>query len=204
MTYRMAALLLGGVIAGYWGRVLRMAYKARRKTGRAANLVPVEPTGRVLRIVWTPVILVWVAHPFVTALLRHAPRPLRPFWKSSVAGFTGAALAATCFLATRACWRTMGAHWRMGIDPSERTALVTDGAFAYVRHPIYALSQAMMLATVLAIPSPLLILAGLLHIGLMQWEAAREEKHLLQIHGQPYVEYCQRVGRFIPRPGAPA
>ena len=204
MMYRIAALLLGLVIATYWGRVLRMAHKARRKTGRPANLVPAERIGRILRIIWTPIVVLWVLHPFLTASLAHPPAALRPLWQSAPAGFTGAALAALCFVATRACWKKMGAHWRMGIDPSERTALVTDGPFAYVRHPIYALSQAMMLATVLAIPSPLMICIGLLHIGLMQWEAAREEKHLLRIHGQPYAEYRDRVGRFIPRPGARA
>jgi protein-S-isoprenylcysteine O-methyltransferase Ste14 len=200
MMYRIAALLLGLVIAGYWGRVIRMAQKARRKTGRAANFLPAEPIGRVLRFIWVPVVVLWVAHPFFTASVAHPPAPLRPLWQTAWAGFAGAALAASCFLATRACWKAMGAHWRMGIDPAERTALLIDGPFAYVRHPIYALSQAMMLATVIAIPSPVMIALALLHIGLMQWEAAREEKYLSQIYGRQYLDYRARVGRFIPRP----
>jgi len=199
MTYRIAALLLGLVIAPYWGRVVRMAQKARRKTGRAANFLPAEPIGRVLRIIWMPVVVLWVAHPFLTACVAHPPAALRPLWQTAWAGFTGAALAAFCFLATRACWKAMGAHWRMGIDPAERTTLLIDGPFAYVRHPIYALSQAMMLATVIAIPSPLMIALALLHISLMQWEAAREEKYLAQIYGKQYMDYRARVGRFIPR-----
>lgn len=201
MMYRVAALLLGVVIAGYWGGVVRMAQKAHGKTGRAGNIVPAESIGRILRIVWAPVVVLWVSHPLITASVAHAPLALRPLRPNAWAGFAGAGLAAMCFLATRACWKRMGANWRMGIDPSERTSLVIDGPFAYVRHPIYALSQAMMLATVLAIPSPLMIALALLHIGLMQWEAAREEKYLLRTHGQPYAEYCRRVGRFIPRPG---
>lgn len=206
MIYRAAALFLGAIVAAYWGRVLRMAHKARKKTGRAGNFVPAERLGLMLRFVWIPVVIVWVAQPFVTAFA-HPPVPLRPLWQNAWVAWATAIVAAACFAATRVCWRTMGASWRMGIDSAERTRLVVDGPFARVRHPIYALSQLMMIATVIAIPSPIMISAGVLHVGLMQWEAAREEKYLLQVHGPEYAEYCTRVGRFIPsiRPwtGAP-
>ena len=198
MSYRVTALLIGLVVAAYWWRVVRMARKARRKTGRAANFLPAERVGRLLRIVWVPVVVIWVAHPFVTAFVPRASLLLRPFWRSLWTGLIGLIVATACFIATRACWKRMGAQWRMGIDPSERTQLVIDGPFAYVRHPIYALSQAMMLATVLAIPSPLMIATAFLHIVLMQWEAAREEKYLLHVHGEQYEAYRARVGRFIP------
>jgi protein-S-isoprenylcysteine O-methyltransferase Ste14 len=33
---------------------------------------------------------------------------------------------------------SMGASWRIGVDPSERTDLVTGGAFALVRNPIFS------------------------------------------------------------------
>lgn len=198
MIYRSAALFLGAVIAVYWGRVLRMAYKARRKTGRAGNFIPAERLGQLLRLVWIPVVAVWVAHPFVTAFVAHPPTPLRPLWHSALAGWAGAIVAAGCFAATRVCWKTMGRNWRMGIDAADRTGLVVNGPFARVRHPIYSLSQAMMLATLIAIPSPLMIASGAIHIALIRWEAAREEKHLLELHGAAYGEYCSRVGRFIP------
>jgi protein-S-isoprenylcysteine O-methyltransferase Ste14 len=87
----------------------------------------------------------------------------------------------------------------MGIDPTEQNALVLAGPYAYVRHPIYALSQIMMIATVIAIPTPLFITAGLIHLLLLQWEARREEQHLTHIHGDHYVAYCTAVGRFIPK-----
>ena len=198
MIYRAAALVLGVIVATYWGRVLRMAHKARKKTGRAGNIVPAERVGRLLRFIWAPVVIVWAAHPFVTSLVRHPSGAFQPFWRNAWAAWAAAIVAAGCFAVTRVCWKTMGASWRMGIDAAERTSLVVAGPFARVRHPIYALSQAMMIATVIAIPSPLLIAAGVLHVGLMQWEAAREEKYLLQLHGSAYGEYCRHVGRFIP------
>jgi protein-S-isoprenylcysteine O-methyltransferase Ste14 len=93
----------------------------------------------------------------------------------------------------------MGRQWRMGIDPTERSKLISAGPYAYVRHPIYAISQAMMVATVCALPSPLLIAAGAVHLILIQWEARREESYLLNMDRASYEAYCLRVGRFIPR-----
>jgi protein-S-isoprenylcysteine O-methyltransferase Ste14 len=200
MMYRIPILILGLIVSAYWGRVLRMARKARQKTGRAANFLPPEPVGRMLRILWVPVVLVWVTHPFVTALSSGSIRLLRPFIASPWVAWPAVALVAVCFQASRVCWRTMGKNWRMGIDPSERTALVVGGAFAYVRHPIYALSQAMMLASVIDIPSPLMIAAGLSHVLLLQWEARREEGHLRLVHGEEYRRYCAQVSRFFPLP----
>jgi protein-S-isoprenylcysteine O-methyltransferase Ste14 len=97
------------------------------------------------------------------------------------------------------CWNRMGKSWRMGIDPAEKTSLIVTGAYAHVRHPIYALSSALMLATVAADPAPLLMLVAAAHLLLLQLEARREERHLARVHGQPYLDYCATVGRFFPR-----
>lgn len=198
MGYRVSAFILGLIIGGYWLRVLRMARKARKNSGRAANFLPPEPVGRLLRLLWIPIVLVWIVHPFITSLAHPAGGLLAPLIASGWLAWPAVALAGICFWLTRICWRAMGKSWRMGIDPTERTALVIAGPYRYVRHPIYALSQLMMLASAAAIPSPLMIAAALLHVLLLQWEARREEAHLISIHGQDYREYCLRIGRFIP------
>jgi protein-S-isoprenylcysteine O-methyltransferase Ste14 len=198
MVYRLLLLIIGLFIAAYWARVLQMAAKARQKTGRAANFFPPERLGRVLRMLWIPAVVIWVAHPFADAAMKWRPALLRPLLESPwIAGVCVVSIA-LCFQASRICWRAMGRNWRMGIDPNERTGLVLAGPYAWVRHPIYALSQAMMVATMLALPSPLMLAAGAVHILLLQWEARREELHMRHLHGQMYVDYCQRVGRFVP------
>ena len=198
MAYRLAALAIGLVITAYWARVARMARKARRKTGRAANFLPPEPIGRVLRVVWIPVVIIWIVHPFLIAAGATNSGVLRPLYRQPFVAWPMAAIVIASFLATRACWKFMGKNWRMGINPSEKTNLILDGPWARVRHPIYALSQAMMLATMIAIPSPLLLATGVLHLALLHWEARREEAHLTLLHGQPYLDYCARVPRFLP------
>jgi protein-S-isoprenylcysteine O-methyltransferase Ste14 len=105
------------------------------------------------------------------------------------------------FVLTLMCWKKMGKSWRMGVDPGEKTALVVTGPFARVRHPIYALSSVLMLATVAVAPSALMIAVAAAHLLLLQLEARREEKYLASVHGEVYLDYCKKTGRFLPRIG---
>jgi protein-S-isoprenylcysteine O-methyltransferase Ste14 len=200
MAYRVSIFILGLIVAAYWARVLRMARKARQRTGRAANFLPPEPVGRVLRVLWIPVVIIWIVHPIVTAIASPQGSTFRPLWANVCISGPAVAVALGCFWASRLCWRTMGKNWRMGIDPGEQTSLVVAGPFAYCRHPIYAFSQAMMLASIAALPSLLMIVVGFLHIVLLQWEARREERHMTQVHGQAYIDYSAQVWRFVPTP----
>lgn len=193
------ALAIGVIIAAYWWRVLRMAYKMRRRTGRAANFVPTEPLGKLLRLIWQPVVWLWIAHPLASAFLAQPPAALRLLYLSLPVRWAAVIVAILAFVLTRLCWKRMGKSWRMGIDPAERTSLVITGPYAYVRHPIYALSSLLMIATVIALPTPLMIAVAIPHLLLLQWEARREERHLCRVHGQPYERYRMDVGRFIPR-----
>lgn len=191
------ALLTGIVLAAYWARVLRMAAKTRRRTGNAANLLPPEPLGRLLRILWFPAVGLWIAAPFLAIATRSTlttpfPIPLALSW-------TAAAAVLLCFLTSLICWKRMGKAWRMGINPDEKTQLIVTGPYAYVRHPIYAISTVMAAASALAVPSAVMLAATLVHAVLLQWESRREEQHMLRTHGEMYRVYCQTVGRFVPR-----
>jgi protein-S-isoprenylcysteine O-methyltransferase Ste14 len=199
IAMRIAWGLLGAIIGAYWLRVWKMARKARRKTGRAANFIPAEKLGRRLRSIWIPVVIIWIAGPFLSASTRYPRGLIKPIWSNPFTAWMGAVLAGCCFIATIFCWKTMGSSWRMGIDPGERTELVVSGPYTLLRHPIYALSQMMMLASILSLSSPLLLAAGTVHLILLHWEARREENHMLLQHGEVYGRYRDRVGGFFPR-----
>ncbi|MGH7179731.1 MAG: methyltransferase family protein [Tepidisphaeraceae bacterium] len=201
-------ICVGLIVALYWGRVLRLVYKTRKRTGHSANLLPPEPVGRVLRIIWYPTVILWIALPLALGF-RPIERGVAGLLFTNLAiEWTGVAGSLVAFGATLVCWKKMGKSWRMGINPAETTSLVVSGPYAFVRHPIYALSSLMMLSTLLAVPTPLMALVGVIHMSFLQWEARREEGYLVQIHGSVYEDYMHQVGRFIPkstrgyRPGA--
>ena len=93
----------------------------------------------------------------------------------------------------------MGRNWRVGVNAGEDTKLITDGPFHRVRHPIYALSILMMIATFLTVPTLPMLIVAVLHIGLMNLKARNEEAWLEQRHGPAYGRYLLHSSRFIPR-----
>lgn len=96
----------------------------------------------------------------------------------------------------------MGDSWRIGVDHGERTALVTDGPFAYVRNPIFAGMIPAGLGIALLVPSIVAILSIVLLVAALEIQTRLvEEPYLLIIHGDEYAAYASRVGRFVPLVG---
>jgi protein-S-isoprenylcysteine O-methyltransferase Ste14 len=94
---------------------------------------------------------------------------------------------------------TMGASWRVGVDPSEATELVTAGPFALVRNPIFTAMLTALLGLVLAVPTftaCMGLLAAL--VGIEMHVRIVEEPYLLRVHGERYRAYAARAGRFVP------
>jgi protein-S-isoprenylcysteine O-methyltransferase Ste14 len=114
----------------------------------------------------------------------------------------GAALAVAGIVATFIAQVAMGTSWRIGVDPAERTALVTSGPFALVRNPIFAAMLPTALGLTLMVPSwiALLGLSGLV-LALQLQVRAVEEPYLRTVHGDTYIAYAARVGRFVPGVG---
>lgn len=96
----------------------------------------------------------------------------------------------------------MGTSWRIGVDPNERTQLVTAGPFAVVRNPIFAAMLPTALGLTLLVPSWVAILGlfGLV-VALELQVRVVEEPYLLKAHGRVYAAYAARVGRFFPGVG---
>lgn len=77
----------------------------------------------------------------VTMVLALALAPLAPWvgeplWEGGH-GF-GAALGLVGIASTFVAQVHMGRSWRIGVDPSDHTELVTTGTFALVRNPIFS------------------------------------------------------------------
>ncbi|MDQ2631250.1 MAG: isoprenylcysteine carboxylmethyltransferase family protein [Actinomycetota bacterium] len=154
----------------------------------------------------------WIAGVgFAVALLLGAAAPVLALlgWvepigalDASVAHVLGAVLALLGIAATFYAQVAMGTSWRIGVDPEERTALVTTGPFALVRNPIFAAMLPTALGLTLLVPS-WVALAGLVGLVLALELQVRvvEEPYLLRAHGGAYADYAARVGRFFPGVG---
>jgi protein-S-isoprenylcysteine O-methyltransferase Ste14 len=125
-----------------------------------------------------------------------------PALDSAAGNAIGLVLAAGGVVLTFGAQLAMGDAWRIGVDPEERTQLVTGGPFKLVRNPIYSAMIPTVLGLALMVPSALAVatLAGLVTALELQVRLV-EEPHLLRTHGQEYASYAAHVGRFIPGVG---
>ena len=96
----------------------------------------------------------------------------------------------------------MGESWRIGVDETERTELVTDGPFAAVRNPIFAGMIPVSIGLALLVPNFVSLLAVIALVVALEIQTRLiEEPYLLRTHGADYRDYAARVGRFFPRIG---
>ena len=93
----------------------------------------------------------------------------------------------------------MGESWRVGVDPSERTPLRTDGPFRWVRNPIFSWMILTAAGLALLVPN-LASLVGLvaLVVGIELQVRLVEEPHLLRTHAEAYARWASVTGRFLP------
>ncbi|WP_249643821.1 methyltransferase family protein [Nocardia sputi] len=115
---------------------------------------------------------------------------------------TGVVVAVAGVAATFAAQLAMGTSWRIGVDDTEHTHLVTTGVFAYMRNPIFTAMLVTFAGLALMVPNPVAVAGyALLLTGVQAQVRAVEEPYLHQVHGSSYTDYTARVGRFLPSVG---
>jgi protein-S-isoprenylcysteine O-methyltransferase Ste14 len=96
----------------------------------------------------------------------------------------------------------MGESWRIGVDESERTEMVTTGPFSMVRNPIFTAMVPAALGIALLVPNVVAVIAVIALVVALEIQVRLvEEPYLLRAHGDAYARYAGRVGRFVPLVG---
>ena len=187
----------------YWASVCILVVRSHIRFRTSAGGLPRTIRERWMWSLWVPAILLWQVLPAIAGSASHPlfatpdialENPLLLSLRS-----IGAGLAVFAYCMTIPNWLSMGKNWSMAIVPKKRSKLITTGMFAYVRHPIYALSVLLMVATMIVTLTPAMTLIGFIHIAMLTMKAISEEKYLTTVHGQEYTDYCKTTGRFVPR-----
>jgi protein-S-isoprenylcysteine O-methyltransferase Ste14 len=111
----------------------------------------------------------------------------------------GLALFGLGLAATLYAQLAMGESWRVGVDESERTDLVTHGPFAVVRNPIFAAMVPASLGLTLMVPNVVGLIGFVALVVALEIQVRLvEEPYLRKAHGDDYASYVGRTGRFAP------
>jgi protein-S-isoprenylcysteine O-methyltransferase Ste14 len=124
---------------------------------------------------------------------------LDPIFSSDPLRVVGAVIAVVGIVLTFLAQSAMGKEWRIGVDADERTRLVTDGAFALVRNPIYTAMFTTALGLVLIVPNWVAVVGFVLLATSVELQVRYvEEPHLRRLQAEEYPAYVSQVGRFVP------
>ena len=87
--------------------------------------------------------------------------------------------------------------FRVGIDINHSDELITTGVLAISRKPIYMSFGFILLGQFLIFSSWILLVYIIPAIWLFHRQILREENFLKNHYGKEYMEYCNRVRRYI-------
>lgn len=94
----------------------------------------------------------------------------------------------------------MGTAWRFGVDPAEKTDLVTGGLYALVRNPIYTGVFLFCIGLLVLLPHVLMLFfLATAWLSIELQVRFVEEPHLRGLHGADYEKYTEHTGRYFPR-----
>ncbi len=137
--------------------------------------------------------LVWIRRPRGMSIL-----PLG-FWFELVIAMIIVALVVASLWLMWAAVRTLGKQWSITARVLEDHALVTQGPYNFVRHPIYTGMLGMLLAAGLAFSQWIGFAVALAFFAVGTLIRVRsEEKLLREQFGAPFDDYARRVPAVLP------
>jgi protein-S-isoprenylcysteine O-methyltransferase Ste14 len=117
-------------------------------------------------------------------------------------GTVGLVLVLLGFTGTIVAQLQMGDSWRIGVEGNETTRLVMVGLFGRVRNPIFSGMLLAIAGLLLLVPNVLSAVALCSSFLGIEIQVRRvEEPYLTRVHGNRYLSYARKVGRFFPRIG---
>ena len=126
------------------------------------------------------------------------PAPSRQaFFRSELISWIGVFLCLAGLLLLLWSLVSFGQSFRVGIDTEHPDKLITSGVFAFSRNPIYVAFALILLGQFLIFPNWILLVYMAAGIWLFHRQVLREEEYLRKHYGKEYLEYGNRVRRYL-------
>ena len=111
----------------------------------------------------------------------------------------GVALFAGALYLFRRTHKDLGRNWSVTLEVREQHALVTEGIYKSVRHPMYSAFWLWAVAQAVLLPNWVAGFAGIVGFGTLFFlRVGKEEAMMLATFGDSYRSYMQRTWRVLP------
>ena len=179
---------------------LGISYKVARQIGKNPNVLPEDDSAYALVGVYFKLILFSLL--IYVILLLFFPESISSAYKISFleynpVQYTGFVLMVLALIWVFTAQLQMKNSWRIGIDNTTKTELITHGLFRFSRNPIFLGMTISLVGFFLAVPTVIALAFLLIGNILMQIQIRLEEEYLMKEHGQIYLAYKKRVKRML-------
>ena len=177
-----------------------ISYKVAKQIGKNPNVLPKDDSAYGLVGLYFKLILFTLF--IYTILLLFFPKDIFSAFKINILEYdlfqyTGLILMLFALIWVIMAQLQMKNSWRIGIDSSAKTQLVTHGLFRFSRNPIFFGMTISLAGFFLVFPTVIAFAFFLIGSVLMQIQIRLEEEYLLKEHGQIYLAYKKRVKRML-------
>ena len=125
------------------------------------------------------------------------PVPGKLLFKNEIISWIGIMLCAFGLILFMLGLISFGKSFRVGIDEDRPGTLVTTGAFAFSRNPLYTAFGLILTGIFLVLPNWILLIYLFAGIWLFHRQVLHEEVSLSKIYGKEYEKYCRKVRRYL-------
>lgn len=151
----------------------------------------VERTLQVATFSW---IIVWLEEIIVTQLSLDNRLKLINNYFISMSGLFLITIGVIFFIIAAI---TMKNSWRVGIDKSTKSKLITEGIYKYSRNPAFVGFYFMFLGLFLVYTDVITCISMLINIYALNRLVIEEEKHLEEMFGKEYIDYKKKAPRYL-------
>jgi protein-S-isoprenylcysteine O-methyltransferase Ste14 len=184
-------IYLAGIVAEV---VIRAPYNRQRRQNKIVTNQANRPEMVVLGLLFLGMFFLPVLYIF-TPWLSFADYEL-PDW----AGWLGVVFLAGALVVFWRAHVDLGQNWSPTLQLREGHALITNGLYQYIRHPMYASQWLWVIAQALLLQNWVAGVGGLLlFLPLYFVRVPQEEQMMIDQFGEAYRSYMQRTGRVLPR-----
>lgn len=177
-----------------------ISYKVARQIGKNPNVLPKDDSAYGLVGFYFKIVL--SALFIYTMLLLFFPENIFNAFKITIleynfVQYSGFALMIFALIWVITAQLQMKNSWRIGIDNTTKTELVTHGLFKFSRNPIFLGMTISLVGFFLVVTTVIALIFLLIGSVLMQIQIRLEEEYLMKEHGQIYLAYKNRVKRML-------
>lgn len=190
-----ALLLMFGV--SYIGKLIILLKKSNIK----ANVFGKGTKGRVvlniersLKVITFGAMIVWGTSSLFATFSEKYFLKLYENIAISILGLVITSIGVLFFILAMVFMKT---SWRVGIDKSTKTNLITSGFYRFSRNPAFVGMNLMFLGTAITYGSVVAMIAAVLVIVTLHFQILQEEKHMKETFKKEYDEYAKRTARYL-------